>query len=136
MRLESAPVPVTGNRGSDFPRLSIGLGVLEMIRFRHRNTVLSIHVGLDLIEALRASLIPAKVGTPAEIAGTGWDTIGVEASILVQRHKVRSVSSAEDVATVTTVVATQEDAEGGATGRRITIGGGRVSLKCKVSICM
>jgi hypothetical protein len=48
---------------------------------------------------------------------------------------VRSVGGAEDMATVTTVVATQEYAEGGTTSRRITVGRSRVSLNGQVSIC-
>ena len=135
MRLESAPVPVTRNRGSDLSRLSTtGLGILKILRFRDRDTfLLSVHVVLDLVQAFGAVLLPAQVSAIAQITGTRGNTIRVKASILVQRDEVRSVCSAEDVAAVTTVMATHEDTEGGATGRRVTVGRGRISLKGKVS---
>jgi hypothetical protein len=136
-QLEGAPVPVTRNRDSNLARLSVRLGVLRGLRLRHGDAdLLSVHVVLDLVETVGAVLLPAEVGTPAEIASTGGNTIRVETSILVQRDKMRSVRGAKDVAAVATVVATQEDTEGGATGRRITIGRCRVSLKGQVSICM
>lgn len=53
VRLEGAPVPVTGNRGSDLTGLGV-LRVLHMLGIRHRNTDLSIHVALDLVQAVGA----------------------------------------------------------------------------------
>jgi hypothetical protein len=83
-RLESAPVPVTGNRGSNLSRLSIGLGVFRVARLRHGNTdLLSIHAVLNLVKTIGAILLPAQVGAPAQITSTGRNTVGVETSILV-----------------------------------------------------
>lgn len=113
MRLESAPVPVTRNGGSDLAGLAhSGLGILciHVIGNRHAN-LLSIDGVLDLAQTVGAVLFPALVGAPAQIAGTGWDTIGVEASILIEGNEVRCVRGAEDMTAVTTVVATQKDAE-------------------------
>lgn len=83
---------------------------------------------MDLAQAVGASLLPALVGAPAEIAGAGGHAVWVEAGVLVQRDEVGSVGGTEDMAAVTTVVATQEDAEGRATGRGVAVGRGRVSL--------
>lgn len=126
MRLESAPVPVTRNGGG-------GVGHVGLAIHVHRigdgnASLLSIHGVLDLVQTVGAVLFPALVGAPAQVAGARWDTIGVEAGILVKRNEVRCVGSTEDVTAVTTVVATQEDAKGRAASRRITVGRGRVSL--------
>lgn len=115
MRLESAPVPVTRNGSSDLAGLAHGgLGILCIhaigVGNRHAN-LLSIDGVLDLVQTVGAVLFPALVGAPAQIAGTGGDTIGVEAGILVKGDEVRCVRGAEDMTAVTTVVATQKDAE-------------------------
>lgn len=78
---------------------------------RYRDADLGIHVVLNLIQALRTSLLPALMCTPAEITGPGGYTIWVESGVLIQWNQVRGVGGAEDVATVTTVVTTKEDAE-------------------------
>jgi hypothetical protein len=114
MRLESAPVPVTRNGGSDLGLTHGGLGILSIHALgagtRDAN-LLSIDSILDLVQTVGSVLFPTLVGAPAQIAGTGGDTIGMEAGILVEGHEMRCVGGAEDVATVTTVVAAQEDAE-------------------------
>lgn len=69
------------------------------------------------------------MGAQAKITGAGRLAIGVEASILVQWNQMRRVGGTEDVATVTAVVATKENPERRATGRRIAVGRGRVGLK-------
>jgi hypothetical protein len=136
--LESAPVPVTRNGGSDLAGWTHGgsgsLVAIVVLGLGNRDaSLLSIHVVLDLVQTVGSALFPALMGAPAQIAGTGRDTIGVEASILVKRNEMRCVGGAEDVATVTAVVATQEDAERGATSRSITVGRSRVSLRDQVS---
>lgn len=114
MRLESAPIPVTGNRGSDLGLTRGGLGILSVhalgVGTRDAN-LLSIDGVLDLVQTVGTVLFPTLVGAPAQVAGTGGDTIGMEAGILVEGNEMGCVRGAEDVATVTTVVAAQEDAE-------------------------
>lgn len=113
MRLEGTPVPVARNGGSDLAGLAhSGLGTLciHALGNGHAN-LLSIDGVLDLAQTVGAVLFPALVGAPAQIAGTGGDTIGVEASILIKGNEVRCVGGAEDMTAVTTVVATQKDAE-------------------------
>lgn len=112
MRLEGAPVPVTGNGGSGLTGLSSGIAVLDVFGVRHLHPDLSIHVVLDLVQAVGAGLLPAQVSAPAEVAGTGRHTLWVEAGVLVQGDEVRRVGGTEDMAAVTTVVATKEDAKG------------------------
>lgn len=135
MQSEGAPVPVTGNRGSDLSRLGSGLWVLDVLRVGDGDT-LGIHVVLDLAQAVGASLLPAHVSAPAEIAGTGRHAVWMEAGVLVQRDEVGSVGGAEDMAAVTTVVATKEDAKGRATGRGVAVGRSRVRLGGRVSIAI
>lgn len=113
MHLEGTPVPVTRNGGSDLASLAhSGLGILciHVLGDRHAN-LLSIDGGLDLVQTVGAVLFPALVGAPAQVAGTGGDTIGVEASILIKGNEVRCVGGAEDMTAVTTVVTTEKDAE-------------------------
>lgn len=129
MQSKGAPVPVTRNRGSNLSGLWVRLRVLMVLGGRYRDANLGVHIVLNLIQALRASLLPALMGTPAEITGPRWHTIWVESGVLIQWNKVRGVGGAEDVATVTTVVTTKENAERRATSRGIAIGRGRVSLK-------
>lgn len=67
MRLESAPVPVTRNGGSNLAGLAHGgLGILciHALGNRHAN-LLSIDVVLDLVQTVGAVLSPALVGAPA-----------------------------------------------------------------------
>lgn len=115
MRLESAPVPVTRNGGSDLAGLAHGgLGIfsIQALGVGNRDAnLLSIDRVLNLVETVGAVLFPALVGAPAQIAGTGWDTIRMEAGILVKGNEMRCVGGAEDMAAVTTVVATQKDAK-------------------------
>ena len=69
---------------------------------------------LDLVEAVGAGLVPASEGTPAELAGTRLDAVGVEVGVLIERDGVGGVGGAENVPAMPAVVATQEHAEGGA----------------------
>ena len=91
--------------------------------------MLCIQDALNLVQPLGARLLPAGKGMPAEITGARGHTVRVEASILVERNKVRSVRGAEDVTTVTTVVSTQEQTKGGAAGGRVAVGRSRVRLE-------
>lgn len=114
MRLESAPIPVTRNGGSDLGLIHGGLGILSIhalgVGTKDAN-LLSIDGILDFVQTVGTVLFPTLVGAPAQIAGTGGDTIGMEAGILVEGNEVRCVGRAEDVATVTAVVAAQEEAK-------------------------
>lgn len=90
---------------------------------------------LDLGQALSATLFPALVGVPAEVAGARGYAVRVEAGVLVEGDHVRGVRGAEDVAAVTAVVTAQEEAKGGATGGGVAVGGGRVRL-VKLAWCL
>jgi hypothetical protein len=132
---EGAPVPVTGNRGSNLGCLALGflgVGVHVLGRVGHGHTgLLSVDVVLNLVQTVGTVLLPALVGAPAEVTSARRLTLGVEASVLVKWNEVGSVRGAEDVTAVTAVVTTKENTERGATGRRITVGRSRVRLeKC------
>lgn len=133
INLESAPVPATGNTGGN-------LGVLVQRRERGLQTIVLRVVGairinrvglpvlpgvdriLDHVEAVAARFQPAQVGTPAEVAGTRRNPLGVETSLLIEGNEVSRVSGAENVTAMTAVVPTQKKAEGGATGGRVATG--------------
>ena len=114
MCLESAPIPITRNGGGNLGLTHGGLGILSIhaLRVGSRDAnLLSINGVLDLVQTVGTVLFPTLVGAPAQITGTGRDTIGMEAGILVEGNEMRCVRGAEDVATMTTVVTAQEDAE-------------------------
>lgn len=121
---KGAPVPVTGNTGSYLGRLEIGperrpsrvFIRLEILGGLDRVLILCVNGALDLVQAVRASLLPALIGTPAEITSAGEDSVRVEAGILVERHEVRGVVVAEDMATMAAVMAAGEEAKGRAAG--------------------
>lgn len=144
-KLKSAPVPATRDAGSDLGALGqhSGQGGLRILVRRDIRAVgggivffivtvggsaLSIEQALDLAQTLRARFLPALVGAPAEVACTGGNSIGVEASILIERDDMRSVGRAEDMAAMATVVAAKEETERGAAGGRVAVGGSRVRL--------
>ena len=77
----------------------------------------------ELVEAVVPGLVPAFECMPAELTGARFNTIGMKAGFLVERDGVWCVRGAEDMTTVATVVAAQEDAKGGATGGRVAVGG-------------
>jgi hypothetical protein len=93
-----------------------------------RVLVLGVNGALDLIQAVGASLFPALVGTPAEITSAGEDSVRVEAGILVERHEVRGVVVAEDMATMAAVMAAGEEAKGRAASWRVT------ARRCSISL--
>lgn len=109
-------------RGRVLIRLEI-LGELDWI------LVLGVNGALDLAQAVGASLLPALVGTPAEITSAREDSVWVEAGILVERHEVRGVVVAEDMATMATVMSAGEEAKGRAASWRVTARGCRISLE-------
>lgn len=143
VRLEGAPVPSTGDAGSDIATLAESgskslLRVLVLKRVdglgrcllsgRLDGLVLGVDLALDPVQALRAGFFPALVGNPTEVAGPRLDALGMEARILVERDAVGSVRRAEDVATVATVMTAQEETERRAAGRRVAVGRSRVRL--------
>lgn len=83
---------------------------------------------LHLLDALGATLFPALVGMPAEVAGAGQDAVGVEAGLLVERDGVGRMGGAKDVTAVAAVMTTEEQTERGAAGGRIAGGRRRVGL--------
>ena len=89
------------------------------IRVRIR---LGINDTLDLGQTLAASLVPAIKGMPAEVAGTRQNALGMKPGVLVERHEMRGVRRAKDMAAVPAVVATQEEAKRRATGGRVAVG--------------
>lgn len=133
-RSKGAPVPVARYTGSHLGgQGQIGLessaarfltGV-KVGGFTRVLAILSLVDGvLNLAQAISSGFLPALVGTPAEIAGAGGNTLGVEARILVEWHDVGSMGGAEDMTAVTAMVTAQEETKGRATSGRITIGGG------------
>lgn len=78
----------------------------------------------DLVKTVGAVLIPALECVPTELTGAGFDTVWMEVGILVEWDGVCSVGGAENMATMSAVVAAKEYAEGGAAGGRVARGGG------------
>lgn len=136
-RLKGAPIPVTGNTGSNLGILTeIGLESrsaraltgLEILGGLRVLIALGVDGALNLVQAVGTSLLPALESTPAEVTGSGENTLGVEAGILVERHKMRGVVVAEDVTAVAAVMTAGEEAEGRAASGRITARRSSVSL--------
>lgn len=135
--LKGAPVPVARDTGSDIRGLAeVGLegsaagllAVLHVLRVGALVDAAGVDVVLDLVQTVGAGLLPARVGAPAKVASTRGNTVGVEASLLVEGNVVGSVGGAENMTAVTAVVATQKDAERRATGRGITVRRSSVGL--------
>lgn len=139
MRSESAPVPVARHASSDLGGLAqIGLegsaarflaGVESFRGLVFTAMGLGVNGVLDLAQTVGASLLPALVGAPAEVAGAGGDALGVEAGILVKGDDMRGVRGAEDMTAVAAVVTTQEKTKGGTAGGRVTARRSRVRLE-------
>lgn len=137
---KGAPVPVPGHTGGDLGLL-IQRGresvlVVPFLGFSIGNALdsgrisgLSIQQGLNAVQAFRPRLLPALVCTVAQLAGTRWNSIRVEASILVEWNHMGSMRGAEDMATVTAMMTAQKETERRSTGRRITVGRCRVRLQ-------
>lgn len=131
IRLEGAPVPSAGDAGSDLSSLalrSIGGFVRKIVLLRSVGARCSVdgrlgvlvaiasglllsQESLDLVQTLSASLFPALVSAPTEIAGARKNSFGVEASILIKRHHMRSVRGAENMSAVAAMMTTQEEAK-------------------------
>lgn len=112
-RLKSAPVPATRNAaGNGKLRLTMRLfrsGLLVVLNLaRVRDTLTLVQL---LLNASGAALFPAVICLEALVTGARGSSLWVEASVLVERHHVWSVRCAKDVATVTAVVTTCENAK-------------------------
>lgn len=143
--LKGTPVPVARHAGGNVGLAAQGLGqrapravVPRQVRgVRHEGgrggVAVPLHLRVQLVlddaEALEAGLVPAQVGAVALVAGARGHAVRVEARVLVERHEVGGVRSAEDVAAVAAVVPPQEEAEEGAAGGRVAGRGGRVGLE-------
>lgn len=93
---------------------------------------MSVDLVLDLVQSVGTCLVPTLVSTPAKVAGSGKNALGVETSLLVEGDDMRSVGRTEDVAAVTAVVTTKEETKGRATGRGVTAARSRIRL---INIC-
>jgi hypothetical protein len=141
--LEGAPIPVPGHAGGRRIRLMVRIhpevtvregargahGLRDASRVARRGAVLlRVQHALDLVEAGGARFFPSLIGAPAQVTGAGGDSLGMEASALIQRHDVRRMGGAEDMAAVAAMVSAQEEAKGGPAGGRIAAGRSRIGL--------
>jgi hypothetical protein len=102
-RLEGAPIPAPRDTGGNLLTRGCRRG-LATICYRGIKRIgrgaparavcliiLSVDLVLDLVESVGASLFPALVGTPAEVAGSRRNALWVEARSLVEGNHVGSV---------------------------------------------
>lgn len=111
---EGAPVPITRHRGSN-------IGALGQVRLEDctggllscigNGSLLGIDGTLDLAQTMGARLLPALVGAPAEIAGTGENAVRVKLGLLVEGNSVGGVRRAENMTAMTAVMAAEEEPE-------------------------
>lgn len=107
-------------------RIRVTGGTIIVGLLLHR---LGIDQALNLAETTGTRLFPALVCTPAEVACARQDTVGMETGILVERDEMGGMRRTKDVTTMATMMTTQEETKGGATGRGIAVGRSRVGLK-------
>lgn len=114
VRLEGAPVPSTTDTLCDrADRLLTGVAISILAWYTDglsRGSLVAAFAG-DAVVAGVAALTPGAVVGVAEITRSLEGTLGVEASLLVERDSVWSVATAEDVSTTAAVMTTCEECE-------------------------
>jgi hypothetical protein len=117
IKLESAPVPVAADGLSNTAH---GLLILRCLVGGYTDGLgehgLVAVSASDAVGARGTSSAPCTVVGPAVIASTLKSTLGVEASLLVERDSMRAVAAAEDVSTATAVMTAVENGEGTSAG--------------------
>lgn len=134
---KGAPVPIAGYASDSQLRLGSLFGT-KTVNGRDAacttaRTVVADSTLIAIVAGASSPLPHAKI-RPAVFASSSTRSVGVEASMLVERDHMRRVGRAEDVTATATVMTAGEEGEGSAASGRVAGRGAGVGLMCLVSL--